>query len=102
MQDQKLKTLTGVVVSYSGNKSVKIVLDYKVKHPKYGKYIKRRTKIGVHDEHNQSGVGDVIEIAECRPLSKTKSWRLVKVVKKAINWGSDFMGASPCFITVMP
>ena len=83
MQDRKLKTLTGVVVSNSGNKSVKIALDYKVKHPKYGKYIKRRTKIGVHDEHNQSGVGDVIEIAECRPLSKTKSWRLVKVVKKA-------------------
>ena len=83
MQDQKLKTLTGVVLSKSGNKSVKIALDYKVKHPKYGKYIKRRTKIGVHDEHNQSGVGDVIEIAECRPRSKTKSWRLVKVVKKA-------------------
>lgn len=83
MQDKKLKTLTGVVVSNSGNKSVKMVLDYKVKHPKYGKYIKRRTKIGVHDEHNQSGVGDVIEIAECRPRSKTKSWRLVKVMKKA-------------------
>ena len=83
MQDRKLKTLTGVVVSNSGNKRVKIALDYKVKHPKYGKYIKRRTKIGVHDEHNQSGVGDVIEIAECRPRSKTKSWRLVKVVKKA-------------------
>ncbi|MGB2865118.1 MAG: 30S ribosomal protein S17 [Sedimentisphaerales bacterium] len=83
MQDRKLKTLTGVVVSNSGNKSVKIAIDYKVKHPKYGKYIKRRTKIGVHDEHNQSGVGDVIEIAECRPLSKTKNWRLVKVVKKA-------------------
>jgi small subunit ribosomal protein S17 len=83
MQDQKLKTLTGVVLSKSGNKSVKIALNYKVRHPKYGKYIKRRTKIGVHDEHNQSGVGDVIEIAECRPRSKTKSWRLVKVVKKA-------------------
>jgi len=83
MQDQKLRTLNGVVISRSGNKSVKIVLDYKVKHPKYGKYIKRRTKIGVHDEHNQSGVGDVIEIAECRPRSKTKSWRLVKVLKKA-------------------
>ena len=83
MQDLKLKTLTGVVVTNSGNKSVKIALDYKVRHPKYGKYIKRRTKIGVHDEHNQSGVGDVIEIAECRPRSKTKSWRLVKVVKKA-------------------
>jgi small subunit ribosomal protein S17 len=83
MQDSKLKTLTGVVVSNSGNKSVRVVLDYKVRHPKYGKYIKRRTKIGVHDEHNLSGIGDVIEIAECRPRSKTKSWRLVKVVKKA-------------------
>ena len=83
MQDQKLKTLTGVVISKSGNKSIKIALDYKVRHPKYGKYIRRRTKIGVHDEHNKSGVGDVIEIAECRPRSKTKSWRLVKVVKKA-------------------
>jgi small subunit ribosomal protein S17 len=83
MQDRKLKTLNVVVVSNSGNKSVKVVLDYKVKHPKYGKYIKRRTKISVHDEHNLSGVGDVIEIAECRPRSKTKSWRLVKVVKKA-------------------
>jgi len=83
MQDRKLKVLNVVVVSKSGNKSVKVALDYKVKHPKYGKYIKRRTNISVHDEHNMSGVGDVIEIAECRPRSKTKSWRLVKVVKKA-------------------
>jgi len=83
MQDRKLKVLNVVVVSNSGNKSVKVALDYKVKHPKYGKYIKRRTNISVHDEHNLSNVGDVIEIAECRPRSKTKSWRLVKVVKKA-------------------
>ena len=83
MQDNKLKVLNVVVISNSGNKSVKVALDYKVKHPKYGKYIKRRTKISVHDEHNLSGVGDVIEIAACRPYSKTKSWRLVKVVKKA-------------------
>ena len=83
MQNRKLKTLTGVVISNSGNKSIKVAIDFKVRHPKYGKYIKRRTKIGVHDEHNLSGVGDVIEIAECRPRSKTKSWRLVKVMKKA-------------------
>lgn len=82
MQDRKLKTLTGVVVSNSGDKSVKVVIDYKVKHPKYGKYIKRRTKIGVHDEHNQSNVGDIIEIAECRPRSKTKNWRFVRIVQK--------------------
>ncbi len=85
MQERKLKTLTGVVVSNSGDKSVKVVIDFKVKHPKYGKYIKRRTKIGVHDEHNQSGVGDVVEIAECRPRSKTKSWRLVKIVQRAVE-----------------
>ncbi len=85
MQERKLKTLTGVVVSNSGDKSVKVVIDFKVKHPKYGKYIKRRTKIGVHDEHNQSGVGDLVEIAECRPHSKTKSWRLVRIVQRAIE-----------------
>jgi len=83
MQDRRLRTLAGVVLSKSGNKSVRVALDYKVRHPKYGKYVKRRTKIGVHDEHNLSDIGDVVEIAECRPRSKTKSWRLVKVVKKA-------------------
>ena len=85
MQERKLKTLTGVVVSDSGDKSVKVTIDFKVKHPKYGKYIKRRTKIGVHDEHNQSGVGDLVEITECRPHSKTKSWRLVRIVQRAVE-----------------
>jgi len=85
MQDRKLKTLTGVVVSNSGEKSVRVVIDYKVKHPKYGKYVNRRTKIGVHDEHNQSGVGDLVEIAQCRPYSKSKSWRVLKVVEKAVK-----------------
>ncbi len=83
MQERKLKTLTGVVISHSGNKSIKVAIDFKVKHPKYGKYIRRRTKLGVHDEHNQAGIGDVVEIAECRPCSKTKSWRLARVVEKA-------------------
>ncbi len=85
MQERKLKTLTGVVVSNSGDKSVRVTIDFKVKHPKYGKYIKRRTKIGVHDEYNQSGVGDLVEITECRPRSKTKSWRLVRVVQRAVE-----------------
>jgi small subunit ribosomal protein S17 len=85
MQERKLKTLTAVVVSNSGDKSVKVTIDFKVKHPKYGKYIKRRTKIGVHDEHNQSGVGDLVEITECRPHSKTKSWRLVRIVQRAVE-----------------
>ena len=83
MPDSKVKTLTAAVVSKSGDKSVTVAIDYKVKHPKYGKYMKRRTKLAVHDEHNQSGVGDVIEIAQCRPQSKSKSWRLLKIVQKA-------------------
>lgn len=83
MQDKKLKTLTAVVIGKSGNKSVKVGIDYRVKHAKYNKYLQRRTKLAVHDEHNQAGLGDLVEIAECRPLSKTKSWRLIRVVQKA-------------------
>jgi small subunit ribosomal protein S17 len=82
MPDSKVKTLTAAVVSKSGDKSVTVAIDYKVKHPKYGKYMSRRTKLAVHDEHNQSGVGDVVEIAQCRPRSKRKSWRLLKIVQK--------------------
>jgi small subunit ribosomal protein S17 len=83
MQDQELKTLTAMVTSKSGNKSITVSIDFKVRHPKYGKYIKRRTKLAVHDEQNQSGVGDLVEIVESRPYSKTKRWRLVKVLEKA-------------------
>ena len=83
MQEYKLKTLTALVISLSGDKSVKVSIDYKVKHPKYGKYIRKRTKFGVHDERNECGVGDLVEIAQCRPISKNKSHRLIKVIKKA-------------------
>jgi len=83
MQDQKLKTKTAVVISNSGDKSIKVAIDYKVRHPKYGKYVRRRTTLSVHDEHNQAGVGDVVEVSQCRPHSKTKSWRLVNVLEKA-------------------
>jgi len=85
MQVRRLKTLTGVVISNSGNKSIKVAIDFKVRHPKYGKYIKRRTKLGVHDEHNKAGIGDIVEVAECRPYSKTKSWRLVRIVEKVVQ-----------------
>jgi small subunit ribosomal protein S17 len=83
VQEKKIKTLTGLVVSRSGDKSAKVVIEYKIKHPRYGKYVKRRTKLGFHDERNQCGVGDVVEIAPCRPFSKSKSHRLIKVVQKA-------------------
>ena len=82
MQDRKLKIVTGVVISSSGDKSVKIAIDFKVRHPKYGKYVKRRTTLGVHDEHNRCAVGDTVEVGEGRPRSKTKSWRLVRVVEE--------------------
>lgn len=81
---KKTKTRSGVVITRSGDKSIKVQIDYLVKHPMYGKYIKRRTKLGVHDERNEAGIGDVVEIAECRPISKSKNWRLVKIVQKGI------------------
>ena len=85
METQKVKrnNTDAVVVSKSGDKSIVCQIDYKVKHPRYGKYIRRRTKLGVHDPQNQASVGDHVEIIECRPISKTKTWRLVKVLKKA-------------------
>ena len=84
MQQRKSKTLTGVVISNSGNKSIKVAIDFKVKHPMYGKYVKRRTKLSVHDEQNQAGVGDLVEVVQCLPRSKTKSWRLLRVVEKPV------------------
>lgn len=85
MQEDNIKTTSGLVISKSGNKSIVVAIDYKVKHPKYGKYMRRRTKLGVHDENNQAGAGDVVEITQCRPRSRTKSWRLVKVLSKAVQ-----------------
>jgi small subunit ribosomal protein S17 len=85
VQERKIKTLTGMVISNSGNKSIKVAIDFKVRHPKYGKYVKRRTKLGVHDERNEAGVGDIVEVSQCRPISKTKSWRLVNIVQKAVK-----------------
>ena len=80
-----IKTLTGLVTSKSGDKSIRVTIDYKVKHPKYNKYIRRRTKLAVHDERNLCGVGDTVEITESRSYSKTKSWRVVQVTQKAIQ-----------------
>ena len=85
MQNRKLKTVTGVVISNSGDKSIKVAIDFKVKHPKYGKYVRRRTKLGVHDEHNQASLGDLVDVVRSRPYSKTKSWRLVRVVQEAVK-----------------
>ncbi|HEX7028554.1 MAG TPA: 30S ribosomal protein S17 [Gammaproteobacteria bacterium] len=83
-EEKKLnRTLVGRVVSDKMNKSATIVIERLVKHPLYGKYIKRTTKLHVHDENNECGIGDTVMIEECRPISKTKSWRLVKVLEQA-------------------
>jgi len=70
----------GRVVSDKMNKSVTVSVERKVKHPVYGKYIRRTTKIVAHDEANECKAGDVVAISECRPISKNKSWRVVEIV----------------------
>jgi len=77
------KTRVAVVEKSGRSKTVKVRIDRLMKHPKYGKYLRRRTFLQVHDEKNESRVGDVVEIMECRPISKTKSWRLIGVLKKS-------------------
>ena len=73
----------GVVTSDVRDRTRKIVIQFSAKHPKYGKYMRRRTIIHAHDEENISGQGDMVEIAECRPISKTKRWAVMKVLKEA-------------------
>ena len=70
----------GRVESDARDKTRKVVIQFSVKHPKYGKYIRRRTVLQAHDETNASKVGDVVEIAECRPISKTKNWIVTRVI----------------------
>ncbi len=79
----KARTLSGRVISNKMNKTITVAIEWQVAHPLYGKFIRRRTKLHAHDEHNESKEGDLVMIQECRPLSKTKSWRLVKVLEKA-------------------
>ena len=79
-QVKKIKTLTGTVVSDKMNKTAVVLLEKKVKHPKYGKYVKKSTKYKVHDQDNICKIGDVVTITEVRPISKNKSWKLVDFV----------------------
>jgi len=82
-ETKTLRTLTGRVVSNKMNKTISVEIERLVKHPRYGKYIRRTTKLLAHDETNESRAGDTVTIAECRPLSRNKSWRLVAVVERA-------------------
>ena len=71
------RTKQGRVVSNKADKTITVLLERQVKHPLYGKYIKRSTKVHVHDENNECGEGDMVSITECRPISKTKSWEIL-------------------------
>jgi len=77
------KTRIGVVSSNKMNKTITVAVERKVKHPIYGKFLKKTTSFHAHDEKNECNVGDIVKIMESRPLSKTKRWRLVEVVEKA-------------------
>jgi len=80
---EKAQRRVGIVETDAREKTRKVAIRFSVKHPKYGKYLRRRTVLQVHDEDNVSKVGDRVEIAECRPISKTKSWVLLRVLESA-------------------
>jgi small subunit ribosomal protein S17 len=80
---EKAPRRVGVVESDKRSKTRTVAFAFTVKHPKYGKYLKRRTRLHVHDENNESRLGDRVEVAECRPISKTKNWVLVRVLERA-------------------
>ena len=77
------KTRTGLVTSDKMDKTITVAVERKVKHPIYGKFVKKTTKFHAHDEKDECTIGDIVKIMETRPLSKTKRWRLVEVVEKA-------------------
>ena len=84
MEERNLrKVRIGKVVSNKMDKSITITVDRKVKHPLYGKFVQKTTKLMAHDENNECGIGDTVKVMETRPLSKNKCWRLVEIVAKA-------------------
>lgn len=80
---KQLLTRQGVVAQHAADKTIRVVINYQMRHPKYGKYLTRRTSLQAHDEKNEARIGDTVEVAECRPLSKTKHHRLVRIVEKS-------------------
>ncbi len=83
MERKLRKERIGLVVSNKMEKSIVVQIERKVKHPKYGKFVRKSTKLVAHDEQNECGIGDTVKIMETRPLSKNKCWRLVEIVEKA-------------------
>ena len=83
MERNLRKERIGIVVSNKMNKSISVMVERKVMHPKYGKFVKRSTKFMAHDEKNECGIGDTVRIMETRPLRKNKRWRLVEIIERA-------------------
>ena len=77
MESTNPRILTGIVTSDKADKTITVKIERKVKHPLYGKVIKRATKVHAHDENNDASVGDIVSVKECRPMSKTKTWILI-------------------------
>jgi len=83
MSEAKIRTIQGVVISNKMDKSIVVMIERRVKHPMYGKFITRSTKLKAHDEANVCNQGDIVTITECAPISKSKNWKLVDVITKA-------------------
>ncbi|MCH3923575.1 MAG: 30S ribosomal protein S17 [Bacteroidales bacterium] len=83
MERNLRKEKVGIVVSNKMDKTINVLVERKVKHPKYGKFLKKSTKFMAHDEKSEAGMGDTVRIMETRPLSKNKRWRLVEIIERA-------------------
>jgi small subunit ribosomal protein S17 len=83
MERNLRKERVGLVVSNKMEKSIVVQIERKVKHPKYGKFVRKTTKLVAHDEQNECGIGDTVKIMETRPISKNKCWRVVEIIEKA-------------------
>ena len=82
-EDKTLRTVQGRVVSNKMDKTITVMVERKVKHPVYGKFVKKSTKLHAHDANNECNEGDVVTISACRPISKSKQWKLEQVVERA-------------------
>lgn len=83
--EKRVRTLTGKVVSDKMDKTITVLFERRVKHPIYGKYVSKSSKVKAHDANNECKIGDVVTIAESRPLSKTKSWALLRIEERAVE-----------------
>lgn len=83
-QDKAKRTVTGRVISNKADKTVTVLVERRVAHPIYGKYVRRSSKLHAHDERNECTEGDLVAIEQCRPLSRSKTWRLVEILERAV------------------